>query len=241
MIIFSADNLQHMRIKLTLPLVIGFFALNMIMAELHEQVHIQTGYLVCGCYGVRDFNVWATCEQCNLQQWSFLATLAGPLFSCGLMWLGAWWMTKSSDPQKFPGFLLIFANLPFARIFTAFVGGGDEKVVIQAVSGISDPVIRRLIAIVLVTAICLPPMVIAYRKLGNPRRLLWITGFAIVPLIYGMLYHHMFLNWLLGKGIGSRVYILGTPNLILAHFISMLLLFLIAHRQVKSILIPSSV
>ncbi|WP_072038998.1 hypothetical protein [Flavihumibacter solisilvae] len=233
-----------MRIKPTLPFVMGFFALNMIMAELHEQVHIQAGYFICGCYGERNFNVWNTCGQCAQSQWSFLATLAGPLFSCSLMWLGAWWIVKSSQPQKMlSGFLLIFTNLPFARIFTALIGGGDEKVVIQSVSGIADPVIRRLITIVLVTAICLPPMVIAYKKLNNPRRLLWIVGFAILPLIYGMLYHHMFLNWLLEKGIGSGVYVLGTPNLILVHFILMLLLLVACRKATRPgvVIIPSSV
>ena len=166
-----------MRIKLTLPFVRGFFALNMIMAELHEQVHIQTGYLMCGCYGPRDFNVWATCEHCSLQHWTFLATLAGPLFSCSLMWLGTWWVAKSSNPQRIIlGFLLIFANLPFARIITAVAGGGDEKVVIQAVSGIADPLVRRLVTVLVVTSICLPPMMIAFSKLNVQKRFLWITG-----------------------------------------------------------------
>ena len=85
-----------MQIKITFRYVIAFFALNMSMGELHEQAHINTGYFICGCYGPRNFNVWTTCEQCVLQQWSFLATLAGPLFSYSLMWLGAW-----VDRQKF--------------------------------------------------------------------------------------------------------------------------------------------
>ena len=216
-----------MRIKITFQYVVAFFALNMIMVELHEQAHINTGYFICGCYGSRNFNVWNTCEQCALQQLSFLAPLAGPLFSCGLMWLGAWWIAKSSNHRKkITGFSLLFSNLPFARIFTAMAGGGDEKVVIQAISGNADPFIGKLIAALLVTMICLPPIIIAYRKLDSPKRFLLILGFAIIPLIYGMLYQHIFLNWLLNKGIASNTYILGTPSLILLHFLLMLLLLI---------------
>jgi len=63
------------------------------------------------------------------------------------MWLGGWWMAKSSNhKKKLLGFSLLFSNLPFARIFTALVGGGDEKVVIQAISGNADPFVGKLIA-----------------------------------------------------------------------------------------------
>jgi hypothetical protein len=214
-----------MQVKLTARYMIAFFALNMIMGELHEQAHINTGYFVCGCYGPRDFNIWATCGQCVSPQLAFLATIAGPLFSCSLMWLGAWWITKSSDhKKKIAGFSLLFANLPFARIFTALIGGGDEKVAIQAILGHTDPFISKLIAVLIVTLICLPPMIIAYRKLNVSTPFLVITGFAIAPLIYGMLYHHIFLNWLLKKGIASNNYILGTPSLILLHFLAMVFL-----------------
>jgi len=74
-------------------------------------------------------------------------------------------------------------------------------------------------------------MNIAYRKLKAPKRFLLITGFAIIPLIYGMLYHHIFLNWLLEKGIASDNYILGTPFLILLHFLLMLLLLIFSGKS----------
>jgi hypothetical protein len=216
-----------MQIKITFRYTMAFVALNLIMVELHEQAHINIGYFICGCYGVRDFNVWTSCENCALEQWSFLATLAGPLFSCSLMWLGAWWIARSSNhKKKIAGFSLLFSNLPFARIFTAMIGGGDEKVVIQSIWGNADPFINKATAAFIVTIICLPPMLIAYRKLDSSHRLLLIAGFAIVPLIYGMLYHHMFLNWLLKKGIASGSYILGTPTVVLLQFLFMLLVFI---------------
>lgn len=70
-------------------------------------------------------------------------------------------------------------------------------------------------------------MIIAYRKLNARRRFLWIAGFAITPLIYGMFYHHMFLNWLLKNGIAAESKFLGTPSLVLLHFLLMLLLLIL--------------
>jgi len=220
-----------MQIRITFAYLLAFFALNMIMGELHEQAHIQTGYLICGCYGPRDFNVWSTCENCARSAWAILATAAGPLFSCSLMWLGAWWISKgSSEKIKLLGFALLFSNLPFARIFTALVGGGDEKVVIKSLLGNSDPWVAKVIASIIVLAACLPPMIIAFKNLKQPRPLLIIIGFAVIPLIYGMLYHHMFLNWLLKKGIGAETFLLGTPQLVLLHFFFMVLVLFFSRK-----------
>jgi hypothetical protein len=55
-------NKKNMPIKITWQYIIAFIALHMIMGELYEQVHINTGYFIFGCYGPRDFNVWQTCE-----------------------------------------------------------------------------------------------------------------------------------------------------------------------------------
>jgi hypothetical protein len=117
-----------MNVNITWSYAVVFFALNMIMGELHEQAHITTGFLVCGCYGPRDFNVWSTCDQCAHPSLAILATLAGPLFSCTLMWLGAIFFCKSNNKLKQSfGFSLVFANLPFARIFTALNGWGRRE------------------------------------------------------------------------------------------------------------------
>jgi hypothetical protein len=94
-----------------------FFALNMIMGELHEQAHITTGYLICGCYGPRDFSIWNTCDQCEHPSVAFLATLAGPLFSCLLMWLGAFLFCKSRDVVKQSFVFLCFSQSSFCKNF----------------------------------------------------------------------------------------------------------------------------
>jgi hypothetical protein len=222
-----------MQVKITWPYIVAFFALNMIMGELHEQAHITTGYFICGCYGPRDFNVWSTCEECAHASWAFVATLAGPLFSCLLMWLGACWFTKSNNFFKRPfGFSLLFANLPFARIFTAFTGGGDEKVVIHYLLGENSPlIVAKIIAAILVFIICAPPVWLVLKKLTNHNRLWIVTGFLIIPLIYGMLYQRLLLNTILNKGIGSQVAVLGSPNLVLLHFVLMLIVILLLRKR----------
>ncbi|HTE34353.1 MAG TPA: hypothetical protein VK666_28430 [Chryseolinea sp.] len=215
-----------MRLKITFRYILAFIALNFVMGELHEQAHIQAGYLLCGCYGERDFNVWATCDHCE-SYWTFLAALAGPVFSCSLMWLGARWMLRSVDAgRRMLGFALLFANLPFARIFTALTGHGDEQKVMAALFPGMDPLLIHWITALLVLFICLPPIVIAARVLASRNRIALVTCFSIVPLIDGLYYHHIFLNWLLKKGIASGTLLLGTPSLVLLHFLLMLLLWI---------------
>ncbi len=221
-----------MRIKISWQYIIAFIALNMIMGELHEQAHINTGFLICGCYGPRDFSVWMTCETCSSPSLAYFSTLAGPLFSCILMWVGALWFAKSSDHYKKQfGFSLLFANLPFARIFTALMGGGDEKVFIQALMGDqTNSLLSKIIASIVVILVCLPPMIIVARNLLNKNRGWIIVAFATIPLVYGMLYQKMFLNGLFKNGFMSDVHFLGTPDMILAHTALMLLLLLLFRK-----------
>lgn len=226
-------SLAKMKLRITWQYVVAFFALNMIMGELHEQVHITTGYLICGCYGPRDISSWNTCEECTHASWAFLATALGPLFSYSLMWLGVWLFTRSKNVSKRSfGFSLLFANLPFARIFTALVGGGDEKVFIHHLLGESTPIIfAKVIAAIIVLLICLPPIIIIGKKITNSRRWLIITGFLVIPLMYGILYQRMFINQLLKQGIGADTFLLGTPNIILLHFAFMLVLLFLFYKR----------
>lgn len=221
-----------MQLNITARYIIAFIALNFIMGELHEQAHINTGFFICGCYGPRDFNFWSTCQQCLNPAWAWWATLTGPLFSCCMMWLGAiWFSTSKNNNKRMLGFSLLFANLPFARIFTALVGGGDEKVVIQALLGDnSNSLSSKLIAAALVTAICLPPIIMTGRRIINKNRWIIVTGFAVLPLVYGMLYQRLFLNSLLKNNILSEVHFLGTPDLIVIHFVFLLLALFICRK-----------
>jgi hypothetical protein len=218
-----------MSFRISWQYVLAFFGLNMFLGELHEQAHITTGYFICGCYGERDFSVWSTCDNCAHSDWSFLATLAGPVYSFILMWLGGLWFSRSLNiSRKALGFSILFANLPFARLFTAFMGGGDEKVVFQHLTGLA--VFPKIAAILIVGLLVIPPVVLVYRNLSNNFRGWIIAAFLVLPLVYGMLYHHMFLNYLLHKGIGTSITIMGTPDIIIIHTLVMLLIVLFSRK-----------
>ena len=107
---------------------IAFIALRYSMHELHELVHTGVGRLICGCWGQRDFNTWSLCDGCSENNsLAVLATFAGPLFTYLSIWAGVYFLnSKRTLSQKSFGFALIFSNNPFARIFTAAIGKGDE-------------------------------------------------------------------------------------------------------------------
>jgi hypothetical protein len=218
-----------MSFRISWQYVLAFFGLNMFLGELHEQAHITTGYFICGCYGERDFSVWSTCDNCAHSDWSFLATLAGPVYSFILTWLGGLWFSRSLNIyRKALGFSILFANLPFARLFTAFMGGGDEKVVFQHLTGLA--VFPKIAAILIVGLLVIPPVVLVYRNLSNNFRGWIIAAFLVLPLVYGMLYHHMFLNYLLHQRIGTSITIMGTPDIIIIHTLVMLLIVLFSRK-----------
>jgi hypothetical protein len=218
-----------MSFRISWQYLLAFFGLNMFLGELHEQAHITTGYFICGCYGERDFSVWSTCDNCAHSDWSFLATLAGPVYSFILMWLGGLWFSRSLNiSRKALGFSILFANLPFARLFTAFMGGGDEKVVFQHLTSLA--VFPKIAAILIVGLLVIPPVVLVYRNLSNNFRGWIIAAFLVLPLVYGMLYHHMFLNYLLHQGIGTSITIMGTPDIIIIHTLVMLLIVLFSRK-----------
>lgn len=223
-----------MKLTITAKYVLAFPALNMIAGEIHEQVHINTGYWICGGYGPRDFNVWQTCVNCN-SKWAFLATLAGPLFSCTLMWMGAVWFVKSKNRmKKGMGISVLFANLPFARIFTALTGGGDEKIVIQYLLG-STHFLTKLIAAIVVLLVCVPPVIMVYKKLDRTHRWWIVSGFLVLPLIFGMLYQRMLWNRLLQNGYGASVHIFGTPDIIVFHFVLMFIILSVFRKSIATL------
>jgi hypothetical protein len=181
----ETDPESALKLRITWKYLIAYFALTIILGELHEQVHITTGRIVCGGYGPRDFNAWKTAADCAAPAWAFLATLTGPLFSYAVMWTGAYLLAKAKNANyRAIGFSLIFAPLPFARIFTAVMGGGDEKVVLRALLGDEFSAgTAKILASILVSVLCLPPLYIAWRNIKNRFSIIYLIGFSVLPLI----------------------------------------------------------
>lgn len=216
-----------MRLAISWKYAAAFFALNGVVSELHEQAHITTGRLVSGCYGPRDFNVWAGCES-GSPALPFAAPLAGPLFSYVVMWFGAWLLLRGRHAAaRSIGFSLVFAPLPFARVFTALMGGGDERMVLARVLGDALPAgALRWLAFGLTLAFCAPPVAAAWRATANRRRGWYIAGFCVVPLLVIWAYKFKLLNGLLAQGWLASPVMLGTPAFILLVFAVMCVLAL---------------
>jgi hypothetical protein len=85
-----------------------------------------------------------------------LATVAGPAFSYALM--GSALVAVRGRPRaKWLGLALVSAALPFARLFTALMGRGDEAVVLQAaLSSSLTAALIKVLAIGVVSAFCIP-------------------------------------------------------------------------------------
>lgn len=222
-------NYTRMKLKLTPANVTAFFLFTLLMGELHEIAHFIVGKILCGCWPVtRDFNAWQICE-CDLGYW---ATAAGPVFSMSLAWVGMFLLNNDDVKKKSLGFVLIWSNVPQARIMTVLMGGGDEGVVMRNLtSGTAMESTFRLIAIVIVLAMALPPIIKSFRVVDNRRGWLYNVGFMILPLVIVMLYMFMFLNGLLKSGFLSDVWIMGTPLLITLHTAAVLAVLLIFFRK----------
>lgn len=222
-----------MKLPLSIRYSITFLLLLLVMMEFHELVHITTGRIVCGCWGSRDFNVWSLCDSCKEQHpnW-WLATLSGPVFSFSIMWVGMFFLRSRIVQMKRLGFAFIFANIPFGRITTVMMGGGDEMVVTRhflSGSWSRNEMIVLCSAIVLLLGV--PPVIMAWRSLTNKKAWIYITGFLLLPLLFLLIYLLTGLNSLLHYCVLSSNWIMGTPVLITAHTILVLTLLILFHRK----------
>jgi hypothetical protein len=198
---------------------VALFVLTLLCGEAHEQAHIQLGRLVCGCYGERDFSLWATCDACSAPSLAPLASLAGPLFTYAAIWLGAWLVGSRQSPvRQAVGLSLIFAPLPFARIFTVLMGAGDEATFLRTVYGAE---IGRSAAVIIAAAVvllaCAPPIVIAWTRLAGRRRWVWVVGLCLIPMLAQGAYVRLVLNRILAAGFLATPVIAGSPALVVVH------------------------
>ena len=193
---------------------LAFVALLFVMHESHEIAHTTVARLICGCWGPRDFNVWSTCEGCAvLHPSEIVATFIGPLFTFALIWIGyAWLAPGRSRGQQSAGFALIFANMPFARILTAAMGGGDEVFGLTQVLG-NHPLAWGL-GLGFILAMCALPLVRAYRALAPRRRVLVFVGFLLLPLVVDLVVVLGVLNSLLTREILATPGVLGSPIIV---------------------------
>lgn len=226
-----------MKIQLNLANFAAFLALVFVMHESHEIVHTAIGRLICGCWGERDFNVWDVCGDCaETNSLAILATFAAPIYTFGLIWWGYILLSsEKTDVQKSLGFALIFANMPFARLLTAALGGGDEVFGLKKVLG--NHTLAWIVGLFLILILAIPPLVRAYKTIQNKRKIAWFIGFLILPMVIDILVLLLGMNTLLEKGILKETGLLGSPLLVNAWTLGVIAVLVFTYKKLNTILI----
>lgn len=187
--------------------------------EAHELAHAAVGRWLCGEWPVRDFNAWHFTGECA----SWWPTAAGPLFSYALMLIGALMIAKGA---RWGGVALVFAANPFARVFTAVMGGGDEMVVAQRIADLPSrtPALRLVVAAVVLT-LCGAAVAAGWRGMaGLKRRGLWFAIVLLWPMVLTGVALFVVGNGLLRANVLSSPVIAGAPLLVvLVSAVSMIL------------------
>ena len=181
--------------------------------------------------GVRDFSVWQLWEGCdnNSHLLSWLATLAGPLFSFAIMWVGRHWRSANGLKMKELEFSWVFVNIPFRGIREAMKCAGDELVVARHLFQ-SDFSHTQIIVIVtcIVLSPGIPPIFTGFRLVHNRFSLLCIIAFFNIAIPIHFVVHSLGMNSILYNGFLSTLLIMATPSLSTLHtFVIMILLLLL--------------
>jgi len=221
-----------MIIKLTFKFIVPFIALVFIMNEAHELVHTSVGRLICGCWGHRDFNVWGLCENCISEHpFALSATFAGPVFTFIMIWIGALYIGEGkSSKQKSFGYAFIFANMPFARIFQALTGSGDEVWGLNQI--LHNRSLAQIIGFSAVFLITIFPLYKVYVLIQNKGRVWYFILFFLAPVLLDQIILLGIMNGILAKGLLGEYWILGSPLLITVWTVVMLGIFIFTRQHI---------
>lgn len=190
---------------------LAFSFLLLAVHEGHEFAHALAGRILCGVWPTRDFNAWRLVGDCS----SWWPTAVGPFFSYAVLILGGV-MAVRSEKYKWAGLAILFAANPFARIFTAAMGGGDEMVVAQRVAGAAERTMSlRVAVLVFVLAICGSALVVAWRAMrGLFARGWWFSLALVWPMALTGVALFVVGNRMLRAGVLSSPEIGGAPLLV---------------------------
>ncbi len=203
-----------MTLRLTWQYLVAFAALTVLCGTSHEFVHHFAGAAVCGEFGYKTFNSFRLAPGCSANPLALLPTAAGPLFTFGLMWWAMLLLRRRDHWQQALGFALIFANFPVNRMLFVLINSNDEQFMAHQLFAPSP--LRYWTTVLLVWVACVPPLVAAWRAIGNRLRPLWFAGFFLLPFVFVILFAGLFLeSYLLLKQQFLATTVLGIPWLIL--------------------------
>ena len=157
------------------PVLVSMALMVWVASFSHEFTHHVTAWLVCGDVGRMSLNRFVLAGGCT-GPWP-LSTAAGPALSYLMMWLGAWMVRHGRKPLF--GLALVVAYVPFLRLLTATMGGGDEGMLMRLLT----PTHARWLAPMFVLALVLPPLVVCYRALAERRRARMFLAAFLLPIL----------------------------------------------------------
>jgi hypothetical protein len=160
--------------------------------------------------------VWGLSRDCaNDAPLTLLATFAGPVYSFSVIWLGYYMLTRASARAKSIGFALVVSSMPFSRVLTPLVGGGDEIFGLTAL-GVSHS-LAWASTLALVFGLAVPPVAKIYTLIENRRKALWIVGLMLAPfLLVGAIVFGIVQELILKNGILDDYWIMGSPIIVTA-------------------------
>jgi hypothetical protein len=228
-----------MRVALNVANGTALLALSFLMQEAHELAHTSVGWLLCGCWGQRDFNVWGLCRDCAADEpLTLLATFAGPAYSFAVIWLGYLLLGRASARARSVGFALVVSSMPFSRVLTPIFGGGDEAFALRRLG--LDHGVAWGVALVVVCALAVPPVARIARLIERRRKALWIVGLLLVPfLAIGAVVFGLLQGQVLQRGILDETWIMGSPMLVSLWLLVCAVVFAAFARQLPTLLEPA--
>ena len=103
-----------------------------------------------------------------------------------------------------------------------------------------DRSIAWAVAVLVVFALAVPPVVKIYRLIDNRRKVLWILGLVFVPFfMIGAVVFAVLQGMVLNNGILAEYWIMGSPKIVSLWLFTVTALLLIFGRQVSTLLKPT--
>ena len=169
-----------LKLKLNFRYCLAFYGVIMLHVSTHELVHHFVAALICGEWGTKTFNSFhAACDQ----PIKYISTYAGPLYTFLMMYVGMHWIRKGkTNFKRHLGFATIFAQLPAQRMMGPPFKFNDEMYATGQLWGYSD--FNVVLVSLIVLAICIPPLIAAYKAISNKRAWAWfLLYFLLLPYI----------------------------------------------------------
>lgn len=227
-----------MKITFSAAYVLAFLSLLFLVQELHDWAHVLTSEWICGCFGIKTFDKWTVCDNCDASgKIMVFSILAGPVLTYILVWTSWALMSRAhSAAVRSFGFTLLFATNPFINILAAVGGGGDitnaMRNLYQNPEGSNRHVVS-ILALLIVLILTVPPILKAIHMIkGNKEKLILIPAFLLLPNFIEKLFVFRGMNWLLEQGVFQEEAFAGAPLLVVMWIFILIILLLLSYKSI---------